>query len=420
LFSGFKPVGHLAETDRNTTKTLYMNPIPRLQSYSGPVIFSYGFRPFFFLGALYAGLAIAIWLPVVFGEFTLPTVFAPQEWHIHEMLYGYLPAVMTGFLLTAIPNWTGRLPVQGRPLVLLVLVWISGRIAVVFSNHTGWLTAAVLDSSFLFLVAFVVAREIIRGRNWPNLKVLAPVTILGLADVAFHIEAHFGGADYSIRLGIATFLFLLTLIAGRIIPSFTHNWLSRQAEGRMPVSFSRFDLTVVIVTGIALAIWIIWPATIATAAALVLSGLLHAIRLARWAGERTLRERLVLVLHVAYAFLPVGFIMVGLAAADILPISAGLHAWMAGAAGLMTVAVMTRATLGHTGRPLIASVATQAIYVAVLLAALFRIAAALEPGWNQLLLYIAGCAWMAGFFGFALFYAPALWRTRRERRPTRG
>src|SRR5215204_7120730 len=173
-----------------------MPPIPRLRAYSGSAFLSYGFRPFFFFGALYAGLGILIWMPFYFGEIELATSFSPRDWHAHEMIYGYLPAIITGFLLTAIPNWTGRMPLQGGPLVVLVIAWAVGRMAVAISAEIGWLAATVLDGAFLFLLAGGAGREIIYGRNWSNLKVLMPVTVLGLANVAFHIEAHFGSADY--------------------------------------------------------------------------------------------------------------------------------------------------------------------------------------------------------------------------------
>ena len=149
-----------------------MASISRLRPYSGPGLFSHGFRPFFLFGALYAGLAISIWLPLFYGSFALGSGFTPLDWHVHEMLYGYLPAVVTGFRLTAIPNWTGRLPLQGRPLVFLLAVWVAGRLAVLVSAEIGWLAAAIIDSSFLFLVVAAAAREIMAGRNWANLKVL--------------------------------------------------------------------------------------------------------------------------------------------------------------------------------------------------------------------------------------------------------
>src|SRR5262249_42239437 len=138
----------------NDTKP--MNPIPRLKSFSGPALLSYGFRPFFLLGAIYAGLGILIWLPMFFGEIAMPTAFSPRDWHIHEMLYGYLPTVITGFLLTAIPNWTGRLPLQGGALAGLVTVWIAGRIAVCISVVIGPLASATVDVLFLLLVASAI------------------------------------------------------------------------------------------------------------------------------------------------------------------------------------------------------------------------------------------------------------------------
>jgi uncharacterized protein involved in response to NO len=377
------------------------------------VLLSYGFRPFFFFGALYAALAIVIWMPFYFGEIRLATSFSPQDWHAHEMIYGYLPAVVAGFLLTAIPNWTGRLPLQGGPLLVLITAWALGRIVVAISAQTGWLAATVLDATFLFLLAGAAAREITHGRNWSNLKVLMPVIVLALGNVAFHVEAHFGSADYGIRVGVAAVVALLTLIGGRIIPSFTGNWLRRHGEGRMPQPFGRYDMAVVALSVAALLFWVVWPSGRVTAAALIGAGLLQVARLARWAGDRTLRDRLVLVLHVAYGFVPLGFLLAGFGALEMLVPSAGIHAWMAGAAGLMTLAVMTRATLGHTGQPLAASAATQLLYLSVFVAAIARLCAAIEPAWQVALLCVAAVAWTAGFAGFAVLFAPLLWRQRR-------
>src|SRR3954451_24523014 len=129
-----------------------MTSVPRLRAYSGPTLLSYGFRPFFLFGACYAALAILAWLPLFYGELALATVFTPRDWHVHEMLYGYIPAVVTGFLLTAIPNWTGRLPLQGWPLFALIAVWVAGRLAITTSAWTGWIFAAVVDTAFLLVV----------------------------------------------------------------------------------------------------------------------------------------------------------------------------------------------------------------------------------------------------------------------------
>jgi uncharacterized protein involved in response to NO len=392
-----------------------MAPIPRLRPYAGPALFSYGFRPFFLFGSLYAGVAGLAWLPVFTGELTLLSAFAPRDWHVHEMLYGYVPAVVTGFLLTAIPNWTGRLPLQGMPLIVLVTAWFAGRIAVTLSAAIGWFPAALIDAGFLVLVAAAAAREIIAGRNWRNLKIVSLVVLLATGNICFHLEAHLAGAaDYSIRLGLAIIVMLITLIGGRIVPSFTRNWLVRENPGRLPVSFNRFDAIVVVASAATLALWIITPRSLGTGIALIVAGALQAVRLTRWAGDRTARERLVLILHLGYAFVPLGFLLLGAASFDLLPAAAGIHAWAAGAVGTMTLAVMTRASLGHTGHALVASRGTQAVYVAVVLAAVTRIAASLAPAYFIPLLVAAAVLWTFAFLGFGIAYGQTLAKSIRR------
>lgn len=396
--------------------TTQHTPVPRLRLYQGPAVLSYGFRPFFLLGAAYAGLAVLAWLPVFLGELTLTTAFAPRDWHVHEMLYGYLPAVITGFLFTAIPNWTGRLPIQGRPLLVLVIVWILGRLAVTCSAEIGWLTAMLIDCGFLTLITAAAGREILAGSNWRNLKVVALVALLLIGNMAFHLEAHFkGAADYGIRAGIAVVVMLILLIGGRIIPSFTRNWLARENPGRLPSPFARFDVVIVILSVAALLVWIFRQDGLVVGVVFTLAGILHIIRLGRWAGDRTFRDRLVFILHVGYAFVPLGFLLAAASAVDFVPASAGIHAWMAGAAGVMTLAVMTRASLGHTNQPLTASLSTQGIYVAVVIAALARICAVISPAWSGPLLHFAAFAWALAFLGFAVCFGPALLSEKKRR-----
>ena len=393
-----------------------MTPNPRSQNYDGPVFLSHGFRPFFLLGAIFAGLAMMLWMPVYTGAANLETAFKPRDWHIHEMLYGYLPAVITGFLLTAVPNWTGRLPVRGAPLLMLVLIWVAGRLVISVSAWTGWVFATFVDCSFLLVIAFVSAREIAAGKNWNNAKVLVAVSLLLAGNAIFHIEAHFNGmADYGVRLGIAAAIMLVMLIGGRIVPSFTRNWLVRQNPGRLPVPFGTFDMVSMAVSGGALIAWIVAPTWPACGAALIVAGLLQAVRLARWAGDRTFRDRLVLILHLAYAFIPAGFVLIGLSALTAMPASAGTHAWMAGTVGGMTLAVMSRSSLGHTGRALLACPATQMVYLLVLASALARITAALWPEWGMPLIHFAGLSWALAFFGFAIAYWGTLTGPRLKR-----
>jgi uncharacterized protein involved in response to NO len=386
-----------------------MNAVPRLKAYAGPVLLSYGFRPFFLLGALYAGLGVLAWLPIFHGELQLRTAFGAIDWHVHEMLYGYLPAVVTGFLLTAIPNWTGRLPIQGAPLSVLVVLWLAGRVAVTLSAEIGWLSAALIDCGFLALLIAAIAREIVAGKNWRNLRVVALVGLLLIGNIAFHLESHVSGsADYGVRIGIAAMVLLISVIGGRIVPSFTRNWLVRENPGRLPAPMGPIDLSIIAFSAATLALWVIRPVGPDTAAALVAAGLAQSLRLARWAGDRTVRDRLVLILHVGYAFVPLGFLLASATALDLVAAGAGIHAWTVGAAGTMTLAVMTRASLGHTGHALAASAMTQAIYAAIVIAALARIGAALFPNWSEPLLHVTVLAWCAAFFGFAASYGPLL------------
>ena len=382
--------------------------LQRRRDYDGPALFSYGFRPFFLAAGLWAIVGILLWIPQYMGKLSVPTHLSPLDWHSHEMLYGYVAAAIAGFLLTAIPNWTGRLPVNGWPLAGLAALWLAGRIAMLISAPLGGLLAATIDVAFLATLAVVAGREIVAGKNWRNLRVLAVLVLLILGNVVFHAEVLIrGAAAYGTRIAIAAVILMISVIGGRIVPSFTNNWLNRNNPGRLPVPFSRFDMVALVVSAIALAAWVITPMHWLSGVLLIIAGCLQAVRLARWAGDRTVADRLVLILHIGYAFVPLGFVLVGLAAfVPEVPVTAGIHAWTAGAIGLMTVAVMTRATLGHTGQPLHAGRATQAIYALLVAAALVRIVAAFVASVD--LLEFAGLAWAAAFFLFVLLYGPLL------------
>ena len=383
--------------------------------------FSHAFRPFFLLGSLYAATAVLIWLPAFFGELTLHSAFAPLDWHVHEMLFGYISAVVAGFLFTAIPNWTGRLPLRGPALLGLVAVWLAGRVAVAVSEMTGWLPALIIDCGFLAAVSAAAVREIAAGKNWRNLKVVGLVGLLLAANVAFHLEVKFhGAADTSIRAGIALIVLLVSVIGGRVVPSFTRNWLARENPGRLPIPFSGFDKMVLAASAASLVLWVVRPAGGITAVLLAVAGLLQCVRLSRWAGDRTWRDRLVLVLHIGYGFIALGFLLVAAGAAGLEPASAGMHAWMVGGAGVMTLAIMTRASLGHTGRPLVASHATQVIYAAIAIAALSRIAAVIVPAQSMLLLHVAAAFWAMAFLGFVVCFAPVLFGARPGTRDLRA
>ncbi|MGN6287605.1 MAG: NnrS family protein [Afipia sp.] len=383
--------------------------IPRARTYDGPALFSYGFRPFFLFGAFYAAVAVPLWILVYLGHVDLPVLYPAMEWHAHEMIYGYLAAIITGFLLTAVPNWTGRLPLNGWPLVMLAMVWLAGRIAVAMSAKLGWVATALVDCAFLMMVAISVLREIVAGKNWSNLKVLVLVGIFIAGNIAFHLELHLQGAAlYGRRIGIAAAIMLITLVGGRIVPSFTRNWLARYQSKHLPAPFGKFDMIALAAGAVSLVGWVIAEDSPITGGLLAIAGALHLVRLIRWQGYRTTRDPLVLILHIAYVFIPAGFLVLAAAAFGLAPPTVGLHVWTVGAIGGMTLAVMTRATLGHTGRALKADRLTCVIYAAIVLAAVARGVAAFAPEWGAHCLEVAAVLWSVAFLLFGLGYGRAL------------
>jgi uncharacterized protein involved in response to NO len=364
-----------------------------------------------------------VWLAEMGGIFSMLSVFPPLTWHAHEMLFGFTVAAIAGFLLTAIPNWTGRLPLHGRPLLVLVLLWLGGRLAVATSAVIGAWTAAAIDLAFLGVMLFVVTREIVAGKNWRNLPMLAAIGALLAANVLMHCETldlgivgTAGAAGWRLAIAVATLL--IALVGGRIVPSFTRNWLAKRPGGGMPAAFARFDQITLAITATALVCWIALPGTGAVSALLAIAAVLNLARLCRWRGYRTVSDPLVWILHLGYAWVGFGLGLLALAQfPELLPESAAVHGLTAGAIGTMTLAVMTRAIRGHTGRPLIADPGTVAVYVLVTVSALSRITASLWPGLYDSLLWVAGAAWIGAFSGFLLLYGPMLLAPRIDGKP---
>lgn len=380
-----------------------------LRALSTPVLFSLGLRPFFLFGALWGAMAAPLWVYVLAHGDGRIAGRAGMDWHIHEMLFGYVGAVIGGFLLTAVPNWTGRAPLAGTPLAVLFGLWAVGRLALSTPGADAF-TLLILDGLYLTGLSLVVWRDVLAARNWRNLGVALAVTGLAAANLAFHLRSgEAGGLDAVVRAGLGLIVMLLVLIGGRVTPNFTRNWLARQGSGRLPAPASRFDLGVMAFTLTALVAWV-WRADHpAVGVVLALAGLLNGVRLARWCGWRTVGEPLVWILHLGYAWLAVGLVLLGLAAmgASFAP-SAGVHALTTGAMGVMILAVMTRATRGHTGRPLEADRATVVLYGLANLAAVVRVAGGLWPEVYGAALIVAGGLWAASLLGYALVYGPML------------
>jgi len=388
--------------------------IPRYRVWNGMALFRHGFRPFFLAAGLSAVILLVIWLLLLARLLELPgAVFAPAHWHAHEMIFGTLTAAVAGFLLTAIPNWTGRMPLQGWPLIGLFVLWLAGRLAMTIGEFIGAEIAAAIDASFLAVVLAVVVREIVAGRNWRNLPVVIALTLLAASNTASHLETlgFIETYDLGMRGGISVIALLIGLIGGRIIPSFTNNWLAKRDVPQRPRPFGRFDAGVLALTASALGLWTFVPGHEWTGYLLLAAGAGNAVRFMRWQGGRTLAEPLVWSLHAAFAWMPLGLILIGLSYMTLeIPETAGLHALTAGAMGGMILAVMTRATLGHTGRPLAADRWTTIIYLLAMIAAAARVAAALSPVGFDNLLMLAGSAWIAAFGLFSIRYGAILLR----------
>jgi uncharacterized protein involved in response to NO len=388
----------------------------RLRRARLPAVLDYAFRPMFLAAGSWAVIALALWLAMFFGYVQLPTRFDPLAWHIHEMLFGFVMAAVAGFLLTAIPNWTGRLPVRGFRLAALAGLWLLGRLACLISaDLPAWL-AVLADLAFPTALLAVAAREIIAGRNWRNLPMTAPLMLFIIADLLMHLESLGAAVPTGLgwRLAVCAPIVLISVIGGRIIPSFTRNWLFKRKSPRLPSPQDMLDTAAVALLAAALILWAFLPAHHVTGALLIAAALLNAVRLGRWAGIASWPEPLLFILHIGYGWVAVGTALLGLSIFNIgVPVASAIHALTAGATAVMILAVMPRVTLGHTGRELMANRATIAVFVLINAAAIIRVCASWHTEFMTILLLVAGACWIAAFGLFELVYGPML-LTRRS------
>ncbi|NVD40467.1 NnrS family protein [Ensifer sp. HO-A22] len=391
--------------------------IPRGIATTGPVLFSYGFRPFFLGASLWAIFAMVAWIAALITGVDIAGAYGSIHWHAHEMLFGFSSAVLAGFLLTAVPNWTGRLPVSGWPLAYLFGLWLVGRLALLATDVTGVIPAALIEALFMPALLAICAREIIVGRKWKDLKVVGGLVLLSAANLWFHMSViRELDVDAAARLAIGAYVMLIMIVGGRILPSFTRNWLNKFGRTDFPVPYNRFDTASILVGVAALASWTYAPLHIVTAAVAAIASLMQAARLVRWRGWTTWPDKIVFVLHAAYAFVPLGFAAVAAGAIEILDPYSAMHVMTVGVMASMMLAVMTRASRGHTGRPLAASYLSCAAYVAIIGAALARPFAEMLPTHYHHLIALSGALWITAFALFCIEYGPMLVRDRRSPR----
>lgn len=389
--------------------------------------FSHGFRPFFLGSSIYAALAMTLWLAWIGlhaanASLTWISIAGPPHvWHAHEMVFGFALAAVAGFLLTAVPNWTSAMPLSGTPLVMLFAIWVAGRLAMACSAFLPASVVAVIDLAFIPALGLHVARQLFMRPQAKNMVFLGILGALFAVNVSYHLAmAELVGFDATapLRAGVIVLVIIIAIIGGRIVPSFTHNHLKRIApDGPMPIRSALIDRAA-LSSLLVLSVLTLLPVNdLVIAAAAGLAAAANAARLAGWRGLSTLSEPIVIVLHVGYLWLVIGLAVWCFAeATHIISDISALHALSTGAVGTMILAVMSRASLGHTGRPIAAPRAIGIAYVLVSLAAALRtFGPALAPSFYNGVMLTSGVLWIAAFGLFASVYAPILTQPRAVR-----
>ncbi|MFA9411939.1 MAG: NnrS family protein [Deltaproteobacteria bacterium] len=387
------------------------------------VLFTYAFRPLFLLATLYALAVVPVWAAAWLGYLPMPTSLGtPSWWHAHEMIYGFAWAAIGGFALTAVATWTKRPPVAGAPLMILSALWVTARVLFVLPSPSLLPPAIAADLGYGLLLFVLMSREVIAARSQRNYTVLVILGLLPVTDALFFwgMTQNASWTMTALFAGLWLVVMLINLIGGRVIPGFTRNWLKRQLveqkrePATLPPTFDRFDLfTTSLMVAFAVLHLLGAPSRWIAVLGLLTSVMLF-IRLTRWQGIHTGSEPLVWVLHVAFSWLPLGFLFLAFAELGLLPRTAGIHALTSGAITTMIIAIAGRAALGHTGRPLESHPVLTAAYVLITAAAICRVAATVGPE-ARALLALSAVAWFLGFVCFAWRYVPILTQGKVQR-----
>jgi uncharacterized protein involved in response to NO len=380
---------------------------------SGFALWNLGFRPFYLLASIFAALSVLLWAAQYTGLLALAYLPGPV-WHAHEMLFGYTLAVITGFLFTAVRNWTALPTPHGAPLAALAGLWLLGRVLVL--TRYGW-AAAIVNTAFPLAVAVAIALPLIRSGNRRNLFLVGLLALLAGAVLVTHL-VQLGAVDVpawaGIRVGLDLVLVVIAVIAGRVIPMFTVNAIARARVRRL----AWLDRASVASVALLAALDAAGARGAALDAALGAAALLHLARWWLWHPAATLRTPLVWVLHAGYAWVPVHLALRILAEQRLIASPLATHALTVGAIGAMTIGMMTRTALGHTGRPLQADAFEVSSYVAILLAAVVRVLLPVVVGGTYLAsVFLSALLWSAGFAVYAVRYWPILSHPRVDGRP---
>ncbi|MGE5503391.1 MAG: NnrS family protein [Actinomycetota bacterium] len=393
---------------------------PVYRGAAGPVFFAAGFRPFFLFAGVQAALMLPIWLLVWSGVLGVTLPVPPAVWHAHAMVFGFGGAAVGGFLLTAVPNWTNTHHVSGRPLMVLFALWLAGRVASVLAGVLPPVVVAVAELSYLPVLAVMMAKPLVAAGKWRNIAFLPILGVLWVADAMVQAEALTGAQTgmLGIYCGVFILLLMIAIVGGRIVPSFTQNWWRMQGRAVevKPITWIEKGGAAGSVVAAAVA-QAHFAGTTGAGVVLLAAAAIHGVRLSRWHGAGTQANPILGVLHLGYLWLVIGLALLGVSSlVPALPASAALHALTAGCVGTMVLAVMSRAALGHSGRPLEVAKSTVAAYGLVSLGALLRVVAPLTDA-SAALTVAGGLAWTAAWVLFVVVYLPIVTRPRADGRP---
>ena len=374
-----------------------------------PILFSYAFRVFFLLCGAGAIVLVLAWMASMSGSAILAATENPLYWHGHEMIVGFAMATVAGFALTAVATWTGRRAIAGSALMGLALAWLLGRLAMAGVLGPNDMMTGVIDMLFPVSLAAVFGREVVAARNARNYKVVAMIGALAGWNLLYHL----GHPYMAIYLMIHTMLLLVAVIGGRIVPSFTANWMRGRGLDKPPVNnpvLDRMAISATIMIGLVV---VFYPSGVLVGYLSIAGAALHAVRVGQWRGLRTVGNPLLLVLHAAYWWLPAGYAIMGLASLGVaFTPTAALHALTMGAIGTMVFAMVTRVPLGHTGRPLQAARLTVVAYFLLTASVLIRIASPWNAESYLSMVNLAAAGWCLAFLIFLWVYWPVLTRPR--------
>lgn len=393
-----------------------------LESHTGFAnLLSHPFRVFFVLAAAYAVAVVIGWVAFLFAGWPIPVGWSPLQWHSHEMLYGFVTAAIAGFVLTAMSNWTSAPPLRGLPLLALVMLWLAGRLAMWFAGWLpGWLVALV-DLAFLPVLATYVACVLIRHQNRRNLVLVVVLSLLFAGNLLMQIgfiTANLGLLQLGQLQGFNVITALIVIIAGRIVPAFSGNWLRSQGADAGAVKTWGWLESLCLGSIVLLMVSDWFGVTTLTGAIALLAGVANGLRLFGWAGWRTAREPLLWILHLAYLWVVVALLLRGGAVfSEGIPTTLWQHALGVGGIATLILGVMTRVAVGHTGRPLRLLRFGIVAYIAMIVATVLRLLAATGALDYRLGVSLSALAWVLAFSLFIVLYGPVLTGPRADGRP---